>query len=85
MTLPIARDLSREGIRVNTILPGIFDTPLLAGAPDNVRQALGAMVPYPSRLGMPEEYAALAKTMCEVNYFNGEDVRLDGAIRMAPR
>jgi NAD(P)-dependent dehydrogenase (short-subunit alcohol dehydrogenase family) len=85
MTLPIARDLSREGIRVNTILPGIFDTPLLAGAPDNVRQALGAMVPYPSRLGMPEEYAKLAKTMCEVNYFNGEDVRLDGAIRMAPR
>ena len=85
MTLPIARDLSREGIRVNTILPGIFDTPLLAGAPENVRQALGAMVPYPSRLGMPEEYAKLATTMCEVNYFNGEDVRLDGAIRMAPR
>ncbi|MDA8653756.1 SDR family NAD(P)-dependent oxidoreductase [Alphaproteobacteria bacterium] len=85
MTLPIARDLSQEGIRVNTILPGIFDTPLLAGAPENVRQALGAMVPYPSRLGMPEEYAKLACTMCEVNYFNGEDVRLDGAIRMAPR
>ncbi|MBE8219974.1 MAG: SDR family NAD(P)-dependent oxidoreductase [Alphaproteobacteria bacterium] len=85
MTLPIARDLSREGIRVNTILPGIFDTPLLAGAPENVRQALGAQVPYPSRLGMPEEYARLALTMCEINYFNGEDVRLDGAIRMAPR
>ena len=85
MTLPIARDLSREGIRVNTILPGIFDTPLLAGAPENVRQALGAMVPYPSRLGLPDEYAKLAATMCEVNYFNGEDVRLDGAIRMAPR
>ena len=85
MTLPIARDLSREGIRINTILPGIFNTPLLAGAPENVKQALGAMVPYPSRLGMPEEYANLAKTMCEVNYFNGEDVRLDGAIRMAPR
>ncbi|MDC3402162.1 SDR family NAD(P)-dependent oxidoreductase [Alphaproteobacteria bacterium] len=85
MTLPIARDLSREAIRVNTILPGIFDTPLLAGAPENVRQALGAMVPYPSRLGLPEEYAKLACTMCEVNYFNGEDVRLDGAIRMAPR
>ncbi len=85
MTLPIARDLSREGIRVNTILPGIFDTPLLAGAPENVRQALGAQVPYPSRLGMPEEYAKLATLMCEVNYFNGEDVRLDGAIRMAPR
>lgn len=85
MTLPIARDLSQEGIRVNTILPGIFDTPLLAGAPDNVRQALGAMVPYPSRLGLPDEYARLACLMCEVNYFNGEDVRLDGAIRMAPR
>jgi len=85
MTLPIARDLSREGIRVNTILPGIFDTPLLAGAPENVRQALGAMVPYPPRLGLPQEYAKLACTMCEVNYFNGEDVRLDGAIRMAPR
>ncbi len=85
MTLPIARDLSREGIRVNTILPGIFDTPLLAGAPENVRQALGAQVPYPSRLGQPEEYAKLACLMCELNYFNGEDVRLDGAIRMAPR
>ena len=85
MTLPIARDLSREGIRVNTILPGIFNTPLLAAAPDNVKQALGAQVPYPSRLGNPEEYAMLATTMCEVNYFNGEDVRLDGAIRMAPR
>ena len=85
MTLPIARDLSREGIRVNTILPGIFNTPLLAAAPDNVKQALGAQVPYPSRLGNPEEYARLATTMCEVNYFNGEDVRLDGAIRMAPR
>ena len=85
MTLPIARDLSREGIRVNTILPGIFNTPLLAAAPENVKQALGAQVPYPSRLGNPEEYAELATTMCEVNYFNGEDVRLDGAIRMAPR
>lgn len=85
MTLPIARDLSREGIRVNTVLPGIFNTPLLAAAPDNVKQALGAQVPYPSRLGSPEEYAKLATTMCEVNYFNGEDVRLDGAIRMAPR
>ena len=85
MTLPIARDLSREGIRVNTILPGIFDTPLLASAPDAVKQALGAQVPYPARLGMPEEYARLAVSMCEINYFNGEDVRLDGAIRMAPR
>lgn len=85
MTLPIARDLSREGIRVNTILPGIFDTPLLAGAPQNVRDALGAMVPNPPRLGIPDEYAKLALCMIETNYFNGEDVRLDGAIRMAPR
>ncbi len=85
MTLPIARDLSREAIRVNTILPGIFDTPLLAGAPQNVRDALGASVPYPARLGQPEEYAKLAMCMIETSYFNGEDVRLDGAIRMAPR
>ena len=79
MTLPIARDLSREGIRVNTILPGIFDTPLLAGAPQNVRDALGAMVPHPPRLGVPDEYAKLALCMIETGYFNGEDVRLDGA------
>ena len=85
MTLPIARDLSRELIRVNTILPGIFDTPLLQGAPDNVKQALGAQVPNPARLGNPEEYASLAVEMCRNGYFNGEDVRLDGAIRMAPR
>tara|TARA_R110002124_G_scaffold13943_3_gene63051 strand:+ start:1784 stop:2566 length:783 start_codon:yes stop_codon:yes gene_type:complete len=85
MTLPIARDLSREGIRINTILPGIFDTPLLAGAPEKVRQALGAQVPYPSRLGNPDEYASLAMQMITNGYFNGETVRLDGAIRMAPR
>ena len=85
MTLPIARDLARENIRVNTILPGIFDTPLLAGAPENVRNALGAMVPNPARLGNPVEYASLAVEMCRNAYFNGEDVRLDGAIRMAPR
>lgn len=85
MTLPIARDLSRELIRINTILPGIFDTPLLQGAPDNVKQALGAQVPNPARLGAPEEYASLAIEMCRNAYFNGEDVRLDGAIRMAPR
>ncbi|MDB4076733.1 SDR family NAD(P)-dependent oxidoreductase [bacterium] len=85
MTLPIARDLSRELIRVNTILPGIFDTPLLASAPEPVRQALGAMVPHPARLGMPEEFASLAAEMCRNSYFNGEDVRLDGAIRMAPK
>ncbi len=85
MTLPIARDLMAEGIRVNTILPGIFDTPLLAAAPQNVRDALAASVPFPKRLGLPEEYAQLALCMIENDYFNGEDVRLDGAIRMAPR
>ena len=85
MTLPIARDLSNEGIRVNTILPGIFNTPLLQAAPDNVKAALAAQVPFPKRLGMPEEYAALALEMCRNSYFNGEDVRLDGAIRMSPR
>ena len=85
MTLTIARDLSNEAIRVNTILPGIFDTPLLARAPENVKAALGAQVPFPRRLGQPEEYAQLAHTMITNGYFNGEDVRLDGAIRMAPR
>ena len=85
MTLPIARDLSNDGIRVNTILPGIFNTPLLAAAPEAVKAALGAQVPHPKRLGNPEEYAQLALTMITNGYFNGEDVRLDGAIRMAPR
>jgi NAD(P)-dependent dehydrogenase (short-subunit alcohol dehydrogenase family) len=85
MTLPIARDLMGEGIRVNTILPGIFNTPLLAAAPDNVKAALAASVPFPKRLGDPSEYAQLALTMITCGYFNGEDVRLDGAIRMAPR
>jgi NAD(P)-dependent dehydrogenase (short-subunit alcohol dehydrogenase family) len=85
MTLPIARDLMGEGIRVNTILPGIFNTPLLHAAPENVKAALAASVPFPKRLGAPEEFARLAVEMCENGYFNGEDVRLDGAIRMAPR
>lgn len=85
MTLPIARDLMGEGIRVNTILPGIFDTPLLRGAPENVKAALAASVPFPKRLGDPDEYAHLAETMITNGYFNGESVRLDGAIRMAPR
>lgn len=85
MTLPIARDLMGEAIRVNTILPGIFNTPLLAAAPQNVKDALGAQVPFPKRLGNPPEYASLALTMIENGYFNGADVRLDGAIRMAPR
>jgi len=85
MTLPIARDLMSEGIRVNTILPGIFETPLLETLPDNVRAALAASVPFPKRLGVPSEYAHLAIAMIENGYFNGESVRLDGAIRMAPR
>ena len=85
MTLPIARDLMSEGIRVNTILPGIFDTPLMQGAPAAVKDALAASVPFPKRLGDPAEYAQLAVTMIECDYFNGEDVRLDGGIRMAPR
>jgi len=85
MTLPIARDLMDEGIRVNTILPGIFNTPLLAGAPEKVLQGLSASVPFPKRLGDPPEYARVAMTMIECGYLNGEDVRLDGAIRMAPR
>ena len=85
MTLPIARDLASEAIRVNTILPGIFNTPLMNGAPENVKAALAASVPFPKRLGNPEEYAQLALTMITCGYFNGEDVRLDGGIRMAPR
>jgi NAD(P)-dependent dehydrogenase (short-subunit alcohol dehydrogenase family) len=85
MTLPIARDLMNEGVRVNTILPGLFNTPLLHGLPDNVKAALAASVPFPKRLGQPEEYASLAIEMIRNGYFNGEHVRLDGAIRMAPR
>jgi NAD(P)-dependent dehydrogenase (short-subunit alcohol dehydrogenase family) len=85
MTLPVARDLAGEGIRVNTILPGIFNTPLMNGAPPQVKEALAASVPFPKRLGNAEEYAQLALTMVTNGYFNGEDVRLDGAIRMAPR
>ncbi len=85
MTLPIARDLMGDGIRVNTILPGIFNTPLMQGAPPQVKEALAASVPFPKRLGNAEEYAKLALCMVETTYFNGEDVRLDGSIRMAPR
>jgi len=85
MTLPIARDLAGDGIRVNTILPGIFNTPLMQGAPEAVKQALAASVPFPKRLGDAPEYASLALQMITNGYFNGEHVRLDGAIRMAPR
>ncbi len=85
MALPIARDLMGEGIRVNTILPGVFETPMVAMMPPNVKEALAAQVPFPKRLGRPEEYARLAVFMAENSYLNGEHVRLDGAIRMAPR
>ncbi|WP_375249045.1 SDR family NAD(P)-dependent oxidoreductase [Sphingomonas sp.] len=85
MTLVVARDLASEGIRCNTILPGIFDTPLLGRARPQVKAALAAMVPFPKRLGMAEEYAHLALEMIRNCYFNGEDVRLDGAIRMQPK
>ena len=85
LTLVVARDLMDAGIRCNTILPGIFDTPLLARAPQRVKDSLAASVPFPKRLGQPEEYAALAEQMITNGYFNGECVRLDGAIRMAPR
>jgi NAD(P)-dependent dehydrogenase (short-subunit alcohol dehydrogenase family) len=85
MTLPAARDLARQGIRVCTIAPGLFDTPLLAGLPEEARRALGAQVPFPPRLGRPEEYAALACHIAENPMLNGEVIRLDGAIRMAPK
>lgn len=85
MTLPIARDLMDEGIRVNTILPGIFDTPLMQAAPDKVKEALAASVPFPKRFGSPDEFAQMVETMITNGYLNGECVRLDGAIRMAPR
>jgi 3-hydroxyacyl-CoA dehydrogenase/3-hydroxy-2-methylbutyryl-CoA dehydrogenase len=85
MTLPIARDLSKHGIRVMTIAPGLIDTPLFAAAPEKVRQALGAMVPFPPRLGYPSEYAHLAKSIIENPLLNGETIRLDGAIRMQPK
>jgi NAD(P)-dependent dehydrogenase (short-subunit alcohol dehydrogenase family) len=85
MTLPIARDLSRNGIRVMTIAPGIFETPMLLGMPAEVQEALGKMVPFPSRLGKPAEYAALVKHIIENVMLNGEVIRLDGAIRMQPK
>lgn len=85
MTLPIARDLSRDGIRVCTIAPGIFETPMLLGMPKETQDALGKMVPFPSRLGRAPEYAALARHIVENEMLNGETIRLDGAIRMAPK
>jgi NAD(P)-dependent dehydrogenase (short-subunit alcohol dehydrogenase family) len=85
MTLPIARELARSLIRVVTIAPGIFDTPMMAGLPEEARLSLGAQVPHPSRLGNPTEYAALVKHIVENPMLNGEVIRLDGAIRMQPR
>ena len=85
MTLPIAREFARMGIRVMTIAPGTFDTPLLAGLPDAARQSLAQQVPFPSRLGRPDEYAALVRHIFENEMLNGEVIRLDGAIRMAPK
>ena len=85
MTLPIARDLARDGIRVNTILPGIFNTPMFANLPDEARRSLAATVPFPSRLGEPSEYAALVRHICENVMLNGATIRLDGSLRLAAR
>ena len=85
MTLPIARELARFGIRVMAIAPGIFETPMMAGMSDEVKASLGQQVPFPSRLGQPNEYAALAKHIIENQMLNGEVIRLDGAIRMAAK
>jgi NAD(P)-dependent dehydrogenase (short-subunit alcohol dehydrogenase family) len=85
MTLPIARELATHGIRVMTIAPGLFDTPLFASLPDKAREALGAMTPFPSRLGRPDEFALLAQSIVENPMLNGSTIRLDGAIRMQPK
>ncbi len=85
MTLPIAREFAQFGIRVMSIAPGIFGTPMLAAMPQEVQDSLGKQVPFPPRLGRPEEYAALVQTICENSYLNGETIRLDGAIRMQPK
>lgn len=85
MTLPLARELARSGIRVVTIAPGIFETPMMAGLPEEAQRALGASVPFPPRLGRPDEFAALACHIVENQMLNGETIRLDGALRMAPR
>ncbi|RWR47647.1 SDR family NAD(P)-dependent oxidoreductase [Sinirhodobacter ferrireducens] len=85
LTLPAARELARSGIRVVTIAPGIFRTPMMAGLPEEVQASLGASVPFPARLGQPAEYAALVRHICENRMLNGEVIRLDGALRMAPK
>jgi NAD(P)-dependent dehydrogenase (short-subunit alcohol dehydrogenase family) len=85
LTLPLARDLARHAVRVMTIAPGIFDTPLLAKLPEEARASLGAAVPHPARLGQPSEFAQLARQIIENSMLNGEVIRLDGALRMAPK
>jgi NAD(P)-dependent dehydrogenase (short-subunit alcohol dehydrogenase family) len=85
LVLPMARDLMDLGIRVNSIMPGIFATPLMLGAPQNVLDSLAASVPFPKRLGKPEEFGSLVLELSRNTYFNGQSLRLDGAIRMAPR
>ena len=85
LTLPVARDLARDGIRCCTIMPGLFNTPMVAGLPEDVRKALAAGIPNPSRMGDPDEYAKLAQHIIENDLLNGECIRIDGALRMAPR
>ena len=85
MTLPIARELAQFGVRVNAIAPGLFLTPMLLGLPPEAQESLGRAVPYPARLGSPDEYAALAAFIVENPYLNGETIRIDGALRLAPR
>jgi NAD(P)-dependent dehydrogenase (short-subunit alcohol dehydrogenase family) len=85
MTLPIARELARSGIRVMTIAPGLFETPMMASLTPEMQEALGRMVPFPARLGRPEEFASLVREIIENAMLNGEVIRLDGAIRMAPK
>ena len=85
MTLPVARELARYGIRVMTIAPGIFWTPMMAGLPEEAQESLGKQIPFPSRMGTPEEYAQLAQMIIEHPYLNGETIRMDGAIRMGPK
>lgn len=85
MTLPMARELTRFGIRVMTIAPGVFLTPMVAGLPDDIKDALGASVPFPSRLGQPEEFARMAEHIIENTYLNGSTIRLDGAVRLEPK
>jgi NAD(P)-dependent dehydrogenase (short-subunit alcohol dehydrogenase family) len=85
MTLPVARELAKFGIRVMTIVPGLFDTPLMQSLPEEAKKSLGQQVPFPSRLGHPSEFAALVQHICENQMLNGEAIRLDGAIRMAPK